>query len=153
MNPSLLFAEFHVDCGSRAVGAAIKAIAGWHQAASKTIRRSAGIDWTGRDRRRVPRAPARIPLLIWPADYSQGQVLLRGDEAGIAVTRDLSIRGFALLCDQPVLAEYAVAEFDGVAESGVRLLLEIRWTRRKGPFAYVLGAQAIGVIEGDPLCD
>jgi len=44
MNPSLLFAEFHVDCGSRAVGAAIKAIAGWHQAASKTIRRSAGID-------------------------------------------------------------------------------------------------------------
>lgn len=145
LKPPMVRVELH----SRAVAEAIAEIVDCHAEAIDACRRSQGKDWAGPERRRAARTFARIPLRIWPADFRRRRVQIQEDQPGIATTLDFSARGFALLCDQPLASQFAVAQFDGPRDSEICLLLEIRWMKRKSTFAYILGTQVVGVLDRD----
>lgn len=99
------------------------------------------------DRRRGRRIHLRMPITLIPVseDSTRADVFNVCGAEQIAMTRDLSSQGLGILHDVPLLADFAIVQFDIPGDSPIQLLYEIRWSVRKTQFSYMSGGRLTGV--------
>lgn len=99
------------------------------------------------DRRVAVREPWDIPCILYQALRTSEGAIPLSEQPGQAVTRDISGRGLGLRCDRHLPGDHAIAEFDCPGQGCISLLLEVRWTQRRGLGDHLCGARIIGVLE------
>ncbi len=98
------------------------------------------------ERRQYHREHIQIPLLLHPAEWKDDQVCTF--EAGpiVGVSRDLSEQGLGMAYDTALPTDLVIVEFDLFAEGPLRLLLEVRWSRKRSPHDYLAGGEFCGLV-------
>lgn len=100
------------------------------------------------ERRKDLRQPLHVPVYLTPCTLLGNEVTVSGDPV-MGVTRDVSDQGIGFAFDQSIDSTHVLAEFDIYGRGPVTLLVEVRWTARKSPHAFVGGGLWIGIIGAD----
>jgi len=97
-------------------------------------------------RRSVERGAVAMPFYLYPCTSGEASSRDWSGSPLLAVTRDISTRGIGMQCDQPLLRQHYIAEFDCAGQS-ICMLLELRWQLRKCPHYFVAGFRVLHLID------
>jgi len=100
----------------------------------------------GHERRQGRRLSAIIPFYLRPLAREGETFVLTSPDSLIAVTRDLSSHGIGFQYDMRLDAPFILAEFDTLQAGPQKLIIEIRWRRRRTRHCYLAGGQVLGVV-------
>jgi hypothetical protein len=101
------------------------------------------------ERCRRDRGSVRMPVYVTPATFDGRYAAPLEDhqDAILAITKDVSLRGVAFTHDEPVRGDCAIVTFDLLDEEPVSLLLEIRWSNAWKGGSRLSGGRFLAVVE------
>lgn len=101
------------------------------------------------ERRGELRVRFEEPVYLWPVDFDGVLAVCIREQPIIAVTRDISEHGVGFGFDERISTDHVIAEFDLFGQGTELLLIELRWSEKNAPHAYVAGGLIVGSVMED----